>query len=201
MSLPPIRPATSSTTSFPLPRPPPMTPWRLLQLRRDQCAPGCARRNIYSTFVATDSFYFTDSGTSLAAPYVSGALALMLAEYPGESYHQNHQPPLERHRSIAFAGGQMRHRRPAELAKGAHPDSPDGSCGDGQRPVPTAFVRHHEPHLRHPGFNQPGQLVPLVTNTTSVPALLISPTPSPRTARDGSTARSLFTVRRPLLCA
>jgi subtilisin family serine protease len=46
-------------------------------------APGV---NICSTFVATDSFYYTDSGTSFAAPYVSGALALMLAEYPIESY-------------------------------------------------------------------------------------------------------------------
>ena len=48
-------------------------------------APGV---NILSTYVATDSFYYTDSGTSLAAPYVSGALALMLAEYPGETHQQ-----------------------------------------------------------------------------------------------------------------
>jgi subtilisin family serine protease len=48
-------------------------------------APGA---NIWSTHVATDNFYYTDSGTSLAAPYVSGALALMLAEYPGESHQQ-----------------------------------------------------------------------------------------------------------------
>jgi subtilisin family serine protease len=46
-------------------------------------APGA---NIMSTFVATDSYYYSDSGTSLAAPYVSGALALMLAEYPMDSY-------------------------------------------------------------------------------------------------------------------
>jgi subtilisin family serine protease len=48
-------------------------------------APGV---NICSTFVATDSFYYTDSGTSFAAPYVAGAFALMLAEYPAERYQQ-----------------------------------------------------------------------------------------------------------------
>jgi subtilisin family serine protease len=46
-------------------------------------APGV---NIMSTFVATDSYYYTNSGTSFAAPYVSGAFALMLAEYPTDTY-------------------------------------------------------------------------------------------------------------------
>jgi subtilisin family serine protease len=46
-------------------------------------APG---ENILSTFPATDSFYYTDSGTSFAAPYVSGALALVLARFPSEPY-------------------------------------------------------------------------------------------------------------------
>jgi subtilisin family serine protease len=46
-------------------------------------APG---ENITSTFPATDSFYFSNSGTSFAAPYVSGALALVLAHFPAESY-------------------------------------------------------------------------------------------------------------------
>jgi len=48
-------------------------------------APGVG---IMSTHVATDTFYTTDSGTSFAAPYVSGALALMLAEYPGDTHQQ-----------------------------------------------------------------------------------------------------------------
>jgi subtilisin family serine protease len=46
-------------------------------------APG---ENITSTFPATDSFYFSNSGSSFAAPYVSGALALVLARFPGEPY-------------------------------------------------------------------------------------------------------------------
>lgn len=51
-------------------------------------APG---EQITSTFGAMDSgpyAYSTQSGTSFAAPYVTGACALMLAEYPGESHPQ-----------------------------------------------------------------------------------------------------------------
>ena len=48
-------------------------------------APG---DNIYSTWSPTDSFYQTGSGTSFAAPYVVGTLALMLTKYPAETYQQ-----------------------------------------------------------------------------------------------------------------
>jgi len=48
-------------------------------------APG---EQIYSTFAATDNFYFTQTGSSFAAPYVTGAFALMLAKYGGETYQQ-----------------------------------------------------------------------------------------------------------------
>lgn len=52
----------------------------------DLAAPG---ENIYTTHVATDTFY-TDfySGTSLAAPHVAGALALMKARFPTEPPQQ-----------------------------------------------------------------------------------------------------------------
>jgi subtilisin family serine protease len=58
----------------------------------DMAAPG---DQIYSTFAASDSDYYPPSGlginlagTSFAAGYVSGALALMLAKYPTENYQQ-----------------------------------------------------------------------------------------------------------------
>jgi len=49
----------------------------------DLGAPG---EQIYTTFPATDNFYFTDSGgTSYSAAYVSGACALLRAQYPADS--------------------------------------------------------------------------------------------------------------------
>ncbi|MCX6922183.1 MAG: S8 family peptidase [Verrucomicrobia bacterium] len=52
----------------------------------DFAAPG---ESIYSTYNTGDASYFGFySGTSFAAAYVSGAFALLLAEYPTENYHQ-----------------------------------------------------------------------------------------------------------------
>lgn len=54
----------------------------------DLAAPGAA---MYSTFFTADNSYLGGSflaGTSLAAPYVSGTMALMLTKYPTESHQQ-----------------------------------------------------------------------------------------------------------------
>lgn len=51
----------------------------------DLGAPG---DQIYSTWVPIDSFYLSgSSGTSFAAPYVAGACALLMAQYPADNYH------------------------------------------------------------------------------------------------------------------
>ena len=48
-------------------------------------APG---DQIYTTWSPNDSYYVKQSGTSFAAPYVSGACALLMAQYPADSYQQ-----------------------------------------------------------------------------------------------------------------
>lgn len=61
----------------------------------DLAAPGAALR---STFYLGNNSYLGGSflfGTSLAAPYVSGALALALARYPDDSHAQTRQRLLE----------------------------------------------------------------------------------------------------------
>ncbi|MSU58182.1 MAG: hypothetical protein EXS35_08380 [Pedosphaera sp.] len=80
----------------------------------DLAAPG---RDITSTFFINDSFYLSVSGTSVAAPHVSGAMALMLAKYPAETHQQiiarvlNATDPLPALTGKCVTGGRMNLRK------------------------------------------------------------------------------------------
>jgi subtilisin family serine protease len=97
----------------------------------DLAAPGAA---MYSTFFISDSAYFGGNfleGTSLAAPYVSGAFALMLAKYPTETYQQiisrvlNATDPLPALAGKCVTGGRLNLRNalspPLSLTAGGNP--------------------------------------------------------------------------------
>ena len=65
-------------------------------------APG---KDVYSTWYTGDSAYASESGTSMATPYVAGALAVLKARYPGENYRQLIARLLANTQPLASANG------------------------------------------------------------------------------------------------
>ncbi|MDB6108978.1 MAG: peptidase and in kexin sedolisin, partial [Pedosphaera sp.] len=81
----------------------------------DLAAPG---DQIYSSFFLSDSSYIGPlAGTSFAAPYVTGTLALMLVKFPTETYQQiinrvlNAADPLPALAGKCVTGGRLNLRK------------------------------------------------------------------------------------------
>jgi subtilisin family serine protease len=83
----------------------------------DLAAPGLA---VLSCAWDNDSAYVADSGTSLSAPHVAGACALLWARYPNESYLQiknrllNGTDPLSALAGKCVTGGRLNLRKVLE---------------------------------------------------------------------------------------
>ena len=111
----------------------------------DLFAPG---DNLYSTRTGTDTSYSSDSGTSFAAPIVSGALALLIAEYPTDTLSQrvarvvntNAVDVIPALSGLCVTGGRL---NLAKLLPAADVST-----------LPQALARHR-PNYREPLINSP----------------------------------------------
>lgn len=76
----------------------------------DLGAPGAS---IYSTYFNSDTSYHKNSGSSMSAAFVSGAIALLIAEYPDEGYEKwveailESVDPLPALRDRTLTGGRL----------------------------------------------------------------------------------------------
>jgi subtilisin family serine protease len=82
----------------------------------DLFAPG---ESIISLSNASTTGTRTLSGTSMAAPHVVGALALLKAQFPGRHLPPAHQPAAARHRRRLALRRQVANRRQAQPAPAA----------------------------------------------------------------------------------
>ena len=109
-------------------------PGLLVQLRcRD--GPACRARRMASTASASNSGFTTDSGTSMAAPLVTGTIALVEAAHPNWSMSQvidavldtTTPDPKLRVRSRPAASSTRQRRSPTPTGPTSSPPRPDGS--------------------------------------------------------------------------
>ncbi len=70
----------------------------------DLAAPGSS---IYSTYFSSSTSYTTLSGTSMATPHVTGAIALLLAKFPTDTYRQTINRLLRSVTPIAGLSGKV----------------------------------------------------------------------------------------------
>jgi subtilisin family serine protease len=106
----------------------------------DLCAPGTG---IYSTWGSSDNSYMSSSGTSMATPHVSGAIALMRARFTNLTHVQIISRLLASVDALPGLAGKCKSGGRLNLAKALGPD-PSANFGasvwSGEPPLQVAFT-------------------------------------------------------------
>jgi thermitase len=167
----------------------------------DLFAPGTG---ILSTWKAPGNAYWVLKGTSMAAPHVAGALALMKAANPSATPAQlkwallQSVDPSEKLSGLAVSGGRLNAFAAVEAVKGALPPTPTPTPTP-EPPVPTPTATPVAPVATPEPDEPPATTPPAVTPPSpAAPAPIAAPAPRLLNLRlTGSlkTAKSKLRVR------
>lgn len=133
----------------------------------DLCAPGTG---IYSTWGTSDTAYSSSTGTSMATPHVTGAIALMRARFPSMTHPQIISRLLSSVDELPALAGRCRSGGRLNLAKalGPNPEANFGaSIWSGEPPLQVAFTNISLGELKSVSWNF-GDGSPTDTNANPV---------------------------------